>query len=141
MPKNRLYSLIICILAGFGQVAVSISDGTVPSIVTPSERKLMVIVAHEEKDDTVEQTDIWADMRKDEFRNYCSTKGHRIQILDDDATDATGKRIIPEVDLSGKPLPLVLVYDRETKKLIDSEPLPAGSTSATVMDIIRRHGG
>jgi len=108
--------------------------------ITPTDRNFAIVIAHESGTDTDKIGTLFTQLRTGAFATYCQQKGHRCRILDKDAVDENGQRVIAEVDLAGKQLPLVLLYDATTKKLVNSEPLTSLTVDA-VMNVVRNNGG
>lgn len=98
----------------------------------------MVMLIHE----TADKSPQWAitinQLRTGSPAKYLADKGHTLFILDDDslAGDVKWSDL-----LRGLPLPVVIVSDPKTKKVIYQGSIPNTITADGLLNIIKAHGG
>jgi hypothetical protein len=84
-------------------------------------------------------------LRNPPHSDYLRSKGHTLNVLDDDAVDADGKpSAIVEAwrpffkDLT---LPVVFIVDQNGNKLVAKQSVPATTTADGYMAILKANGG
>lgn len=94
-----------------------------PAIAGPAR----VVIVHETADDTVAQRDMLAEIQigKGPVAEYLKSKGHTIQVLDDDTQDENGQRVVDEAWLEGVRLPAVVILDATSRQAQQRGQLPA----------------
>jgi hypothetical protein len=114
-----------------------------PDPVVSGKRRLLLV--HESADDTPEVSRLIVSLRTGTSAAYLDSKGHKLSILDDDSVDAAGK---PAADVeqwrphfAGMKLPALFVLDETGKTLLHKQEIPAGSTAAQVVEIVKGKGG
>lgn len=131
MPKSRK-------LLGFALIAWALwtmygGGGILPA---PSGERI-IMIPHETADDTPAIANEFAALRIGAHAEYLKSKGHTLDIWDDDKVGPDGKP--PALLEKYKPysLPEVLVID-PPDKLLAREPF---TTADAAMDLLRKNGG
>lgn len=99
--------------------------------------KLDVLIVRETEDTTPELARAITSLRSGPSAEYLAGKGHRLQVLDDDATDAAGQPVKVLQPFAPFAVPELLLLADGT--LIHRQALPA--TADEVISVIRAHGG
>lgn len=99
---------------------------------------LRVVLVCETADTRAELARTINALRNGAAAEYIKTKGHVLDVLDDDAVDETGKPIM--TDLQGIQLPAMLIYDRQTKQLRHKVSVPANVPADALLAIIKKYG-
>lgn len=106
----------------------------VPPVVTGKRHLLLV---HETAEDTPEVARMIVSLRSGAAADYLKSKEHKLYILDDDSQAAAAWR--PHFE--GMKLPAIFILDETAKTLLHKQELPAGTTGAQVVDIVKGKGG
>jgi hypothetical protein len=106
----------------------------VPPVITGKRHLLLV---HETAEDTPEVARMIVGLRSGAAADYLKSKEHKLYILDDDSQAAAAWR--PHFE--GMKLPAIFILDETAKTLIHKQELPASTTAAQVVDIVKGKGG
>lgn len=107
----------------------------------PTVGKKHIVILRETLDDTPEQARAWNLLRTGENAAYIKSKGHRLEILDDDSVDQDGQpsKLVAELKPLATTLPFMFILEPSDGRPLHSQPAPA--TAAQVMEVIKSHGG
>jgi len=110
-------------VALFALVALRVTGGG--SLVGPSvPDQLRIVIVRESGDTTAELARTINALRNGPAAAYLKSKNHRLDVLDDDAVDENGKSVVDPAWISGVGLPVIVLLDGKTGKLVDHQPLP-----------------
>jgi hypothetical protein len=99
------------------------------------EGKRYVVILSETEDNTPAMGLLVNALRKGETAAYLTSKGHTLDVLDDDNPTPIVAKLLP----LGVQQPALFVLDAGTNAVLHSQPLPA--TAAEVLAAIKAHGG
>ncbi len=107
---------------------------------TPISGKRHVVILHESADDTAEQARIWNQLRAGQASEYMISKGHKLDILDDDVVDGSGQLppLVAKLNALNVATPALFILD-ESKAVLHSQALP--SSTSQIMEVLKAHGG
>lgn len=136
---------------GKAQVAVAIHTLVIgkpvppkpPEPPVPVSGKRAVLILRETADATDRTRALIVGLRAGAQASYLKSKGHSLTILDDDTVDKDGKPVLDKwtPHIAGLTLPVCIVYDPETRTILDKQSLPAAATADTVIEFLKRAGG
>lgn len=131
---------ILCILIGLGSklgVKVDVPGISLPSwVTTTASGPRNILIVHERGDDTPELTSTLAKLRLGTGAQYLTTKGHTLDVLDQDAQGPDGQPLAKLTALKPFTLPEMFIHDKASGKLLWRGKLPADPIAE-----VQRHGG
>lgn len=99
------------------------------------------MVLNETGDKTPELSRLFVSLRGQAVEQYLQSKGHRLDILDDDQVTHEGNPdpLVVRLKGLGVAMPSLFVLDLATGEVIHQQALPA--TPEAVMEVLKSHGG
>jgi hypothetical protein len=138
---KRLAGKDLAGIAGeIAKVAEELGAAPGPTPPIPGGQKHIVIL-RETADDTPEQARMWNLLRTGEHAAYLKSKGHKLEILDDDSVDQNGQpsKLVEGLKPLATSLPFLFILEPSDGRPLHSQAVPA--TAAQVMEVIKSHGG
>jgi hypothetical protein len=111
----------------------------------PVSGKRSIVLIRETADDTPAVGRMIVGLRSGSCAAYMTSKGHTLDMLDIDSVGPDGKpaalieQFRPEI--VGMTLPVLVVADYATLKLISKQTLPPTATAADVVEAVKKAGG
>lgn len=99
---------------------------------------LRIVIVRESLDTSPELARIVNALRNGPAAAYLKTKGHRLDVLDDDVVDENGKPQVAPAWVEGLALPVLVMLDGKTGRIVSREPLPA--TADAVLAALQAKG-
>lgn len=101
------------------------------------EGKRHLVIIRETEDSTPDLALLLTDLRDGEHAAYLSSKGHKLDILDDDLSAPIVANLRPQ--LAGMTMPALFILDAATGAMVHKQTLPA--SAAEVINVVKAHGG
>ena len=124
------------------------NDPVEPDTPTPpvTTGKRFALLLYETTTQSVEMGRMLVLLRRGPSADYLASKGHMLDILDINLVDPSKNKPSPTIekyraDIAGMQLPVLIVADRATGKLISKDTLPATAKDTDVIDAIKKAGG
>ena len=119
-------------------------DKIVKELATPGPvpgGKKHIVILRESADDTADQARIWNQLRTGDAAEYLASKGHKLDIFDDDSIGPDGQpaKLVTELKPLATSLPFMFILDASDGRPLHSQAVPA--SASLVMEVIKSHGG
>ena len=110
-----------------------------PPPVEEGQRRLVIIRETEETTPALART--LTALRTGTVAQYFASKGHTLDIVDDDSVDQSGQPVkwIEDLESLGVPEPAFFILDPQTTAVIYKQPLPA--TPGEILAAVKANGG
>jgi hypothetical protein len=161
-PKDGVYILVAYTARGdmpSEPAFCTVTIGPAPVVVVPpgpgpeppappgpvESGKRLVVLIRETADDTPAVGQMLVGLRSGPSAAYLSSKSHTLDMLDIHSVGPDGKpaslieMFRPEI--AGMTLPVLVVADAVTRKLISKQTLPPTATAADVVEAVKKAGG
>jgi hypothetical protein len=122
----------------------------VPPVVVPTPPVVVdgprqVLIVHESGDSTPEFGRLVTLLRSGPAADYLASENHSLLILDVDSVGPDGQPAAVLAQFSPQyadlPLPVVLIIEPTSRKVLHAQSLPAGFTADNLTELVRQHGG
>lgn len=137
--RSSIDAMLASIVAELGSKPTPpVPPGPTPPVV---EGKRRVVILHETSDNTPELSQLFVKLRRQDVEQYLQSKGHRLDILDDDQVthEGTPDPLVVRLNGLGQALPALFILDLTSGEVIHKQALPA--TPEAVMEVLKTHGG
>jgi hypothetical protein len=145
MTRAQKIIIGLCLLVGIGVLARPFVPSVLPGFGPVSSGSIHGYLIRETGDTTYETERTVVALRNGSIAEYLDSKGHKLDILDDDAAAPTSGKApqVVKALADAKPIepPLLILYDATSGRVLTKTPAPPSLSADAILDQFKKAGG